>query len=324
MKHVRYPSRRSRTSATFALLAVIALGAGSRAAVRATPASGIDVSSIDHTCKACDDFYQFAEGNWTKTHPIPPADATYGNLTVLSDRNVDVLHAILDGVSQHANVPGSIEQKAGDYYATCMDTAAIDTAGVAPFQKQLGYAAELPGLTDLPKTLALLERDGVSTFFRYSSAQDPHDSRSVILSLDRAGLGLPDRDYYLNTDDKTKALRDAYVAHITKMFVLLGDAPDAAALEAATVLSIETSLAASQRSRVDRRDPAATDHKTTLAELQTLAPNFDWHAFLKAANLPPRRNDQRGGAGVLRRVLHARRVDAGRERAHVSALARGP
>ena len=269
----------------YTLAASVALAAAAGAAAPVAVKSGIDATSIDRSCKACDDFYQFAEGNWIKAHPIPQSESDYGNFSVLNDRNLDELHGILEDVSHRTNAAGSNEQKTGDFYASCMDTAAIDGAGLAPFQKQLGSAAGVAGVSALPATLADLDRDGVGTFFRYSADSDPHDSGNVILSLDRAGLGLPDRDYYLKDDDKTKAIRNAYVAHVAKMFVLLGDAPESAQTEAATVLSIETALATAQLSRVARRDPAATDHKMTLAQFSAIAPNFDWAAFLKSSGI---------------------------------------
>jgi putative endopeptidase len=268
----------------FALVTLLAL-AGSMRAIGSVPKSGIDTSSIDHTCKACDDFYQFAEGNWVKNHPVPAAYSSYGRFTVLSDSNTDALHAILDDVSQKTYANGSIEQKVGDYYASCMDTAAIDAAGSAPIAKELGIAAELPNISGLPSTIAALDRDGVASFFSFGSEADLHDSAQTIVDVGQGGLGLPDRDYYLKDDDKTKAIRDAYVAHVTKMFALLGDAPDVAAQEASAVLKIETTLATDSLSRVALRDPAASDHRVTFAELQALTPNFDWTSYFASKKL---------------------------------------
>ncbi len=278
------PRLRILASGLFALLSLVAL-AGSVRAIGSVPKSGIDTSSIDHTCKACDDFYQFAEGNWIKNHPVPAAYSSYGRFTVLSDSNIDELHAILDDVSQKTYATGTIEQKVGDYYASCMDTAAIDGAGTAPIAKQLGIAAELPNISGLAQTIAELDRDGVRSFFGFGGGADLHDSEQTIVDVEQGGLGLPDRDYYLKDDDRTKTIRDGYVAHVTKMFVLLGDAPDAAATEAAAVLKIETTLATNSLSRVALRDPSATDHRTTFAELQALTPNFDWTAFFAEKKL---------------------------------------
>jgi putative endopeptidase len=201
---------------------------------------------------------------------------------VLSDANIDELHTILDDVSQKTYAAGTIEQKVGDYYASCMDTTAIDAAGTAPIATQLGLAADLPNAAALPTTIATLDRDGVSSFFSYGGSPDLHESTQTIVSVGQGGLGLPDRDYYLKDDDKTKSIRDAYVAHVTKMFVLLGDTPDAAAHEAAAVLAIETALAKNSLSRVARRNPAATDHPGTFADLQALTPNFDWSGLFTA------------------------------------------
>ena len=279
-----FPRLRVLASAFFALAVVLAL-AGSVRASSTVPPSGIDTSSIDRTCKACDDFYQFAEGNWIKDHPVPPAYSSYARFTVLNDRNIDELHAILDGVSQKTYAQGSIEQKVGDFYTSCMNTAAIDAAGMTPIAKQLGVAAELPNVSGLPETIAELDRDGVPSFFRFGGDADLHDSAQTIVDIDRGGLGLPDPDYYLKDDEKTKAIRDGYVAHVAKMFVLLGDAPDVATNESATVLAIETTLAKNSLSRVARRDPAVSDHRVTFAQLQALTPNFAWTPFFAAKHV---------------------------------------
>ena len=275
------PARTIRIAALGAAftLATVALAS-------AAPKSGLDLANFDTTCKACDDFYQFANGGWIKNHPIPASEAEYGSFSALQERNQAVLHGLLD-TARDANAPaGSNERKLGDFYAACMDTAAIDAAGAKPIQPLFDSLTALADTRSLGPVLARLQREGVTAYFTFGSSPDVHDARTNIAQLRQSGLSLPDRDYYLKTDDKSVALRTAFTAYVGKMFVLLGDAPDAAAAEAATVLRIETSLAQNQLSRVALRDPAATDHKTTFAELTALAPNIDWNGFYAAAGAP--------------------------------------
>jgi putative endopeptidase len=270
-------------AALFGTLA--ALGTVSLAAA-ATPESGVNPANFDPTCKACDDFYQFANGGWIKAHPIPASEASYGSFSELADRNQNVLHDLLETAAKTKAPLGSNEQKLGDFYAACMDTAAIDASGFTPIKPMLASVAGISDVKSMAPVLAKLQRDGVSGFFNFGGGSDVHDAKMTIAQLRQGGLSLPDRDYYLKTDDKSVALRAAFSAHVAKMFALLGDAPDVANAEAATVLKLETSLAQNQVSRVALRDPSASDHKTAFADLLKLAPNIDWTAFYASAGVP--------------------------------------
>jgi putative endopeptidase len=250
------------------------------------PNSGINVADLDQTCKPCDDFWQFANGGWVKRHPMPAAYARYGAFTALSDSNQDVLHGLLDAAAAAHPAPGSNLQKLGDFYASCMDTAAIDAAGATPLAAQFATIATITDPKALAGPLAKLNSQGVGGFFGYGGGADVHNAQLVILQVRQGGLGLPDRDYYLNDDARSKTTRDGYVAHVTQMFALLGDAPDVAAANAQTVLKVETALARSQIARVAQRDPASTDHRMTVAQLQALAPNLDWAAFFAVNGIP--------------------------------------
>jgi putative endopeptidase len=243
------------------------------------PNSGINVADLDQTCKPCDDFWQFANGGWVKRHPMPAAYARYGAFTALSDSNQDVLHGLLDAAAAAHPAPGSNLQKLGDFYASCMDTAAIDAAGATPLGAQFATIATITDPKALAGPLAKLNSQGVGGFFGYGGGADVHNAQLVILQVRQGGLGLPDRDYYLNDDARSKTTREGYVAHVTQMFALLGDAPDVAAANAQTVLKVETALARNQIARVAQRDPASADHRMTVAQLQVLAPNLDWPAF---------------------------------------------
>src|SRR5216683_2382277 len=232
------------------VLAVALAGAGLRASSAAadTPHSwGFDPANLDKTCKPCDDFYQFAMGGWMKSNPIPPEYSSWGTFTQLADKNQQNLKQILDAAVSAKAAPGSNEQKIGDFYASCMDTTAIDAAGTKPLEPELARIAEIKNVADLQAEAERLHSRGVGALFRFNSTQDAKDSK-----------------------------------HVTKMFELLGDSADQAPAEAATILKIETTLATASMKNTDLRDPDKTYHKMVLADLRTLTPNFSWEAYFGA------------------------------------------
>jgi len=271
------------------VLAVALAGAGLRASPGAAdkPGSwGFDTANLDKTCKPCDDFYQFAMGGWMKSNPIPPEFSSWGTFTQLGDKNQQNLRQILEAAENAKAAPGSNEQKIGDFYASCMDTAAIDSAGSKPIEPELARIAGIKNEADLQAEAARLHGRGVGAFFRFNAVQDLKDSTQVIGSAFQGGLGLPEREYYLKEDDKSKQLRDSYVKHVAKMFELLGDPADQSAAEAATILKIETALATASMKNTDLRDPDKIYHKTALTGLKTLTPNFSWEAYFRATGHP--------------------------------------
>ena len=269
-----------------ALVAVLALALSNphvRAAVKLQ--SGIDLSSLDRTCKPCQDFYQFANGGWVKQNPIPAAYPAWGTFSVLAEHNRAELHTILNQAATAHAAPGTNEQKIGDYYSSCMNTAAIEAAGTTPIAADLQLAQDAQA-SNMGATLATLQRDGVDAFFGFGPEPDFKNSTQMIAGLDQSGLGLPDRDYYLKTDAKSVAIRTAYLAHVQKMLQLLGDTPDAAAKEAQAVVSVETAMAQNQMSRVERRDPQKIYHKMTLPQAEAIAPDLQLATYFKESSVP--------------------------------------
>jgi putative endopeptidase len=243
---------------------------------------GFDTANLDKSCKPCDDFFQFAMGGWMKNNPIPPEYSAWGSFTVLADKNQQNLREILEAAEKSDAPAGSNEKKIGDFYATCMDTTAIEAAGTKPLDPMLQPIAQIKNVADLEAAAAGLQLQGIAVLFRFISNQDAKDSTQVIATALQGGLGLPERDYYLREDDKSKKLRDDYKQHVSKMLELLGDSPEKAASEAAAVLAIETTLAKASMSNVDLRDPNKTYHRMKVAEAQAITPDFSWDAYLRA------------------------------------------
>jgi endothelin-converting enzyme/putative endopeptidase len=255
-------------------------------AVPGVPQSGgIDLGAIDRAASPCNDFYQYSCGMWVRNNPIPSDQATWGRFAELAERNRNTLRAILEKAADEKAARTPVEQKIGDYYASCMDEKSVDAKGIAPVQADLDRIAKMTRRESLAAEVAHLHMAGVRAFFRFGSTQDPNDASKTIGQLSQGGLGLPDRDFYLKTDPKSMDTRAKYVAHVQKMFELAGHAPGQAAAEAKAVMNVETELAKASVDRVTLRDPQQRYHHKTVGDLDTLAPSFDWSAYLKAISV---------------------------------------
>ena len=247
---------------------------------------GFALNNLDKTCKPCDDFYQFAMGGWMKANPIPAEYPAWGTFTQLRDNNLTAMRTILEAAATAKATAGSNEQKIGDFYASCMDTGAIEAAGLKPIAADLATIDAINDRKSLDAEIARLQREGAGVVFRFSSGQDYKDSSRVIAQAGQGGLGMPDRDYYFRDDEKSKQLRDDYVKHVTNMFALAGDSPEKAAAEAQTVMSIEMSLAKVSRTRVELRNPEKNYNLMTLAEMKSLTPDWSWENYLAGIGAP--------------------------------------
>lgn len=248
---------------------------------------GLDLSAMDPSADACTDFYQYACGGWQQHNPIPADQARWSVYGKLYQDNQRFLWGILDGLAKNTTERSPAQQQIGDYFAACMDESAVETLGAAPLKPYLDRITAIASKAELPALLATLQQSsgGRGLYFDFAAEQDFADSSQVIAFADAGGLGLPDRDYYTKDDEKSKALRAQYLAHVARMFELLGDAPKAAQAAAQQVLDIETALANASLTRVERRDPHAIFHKVDAKGLQALTPHFDWPAYLGAVGL---------------------------------------
>jgi len=250
------------------------------------PKPGVDVGAMDKSANPCVDFYQYACGNWKANNPIPADRSRWGRFTELSDRNEKVLLGILKNASAANASRGPIDQKIGDYYASCMNEAAIDRKGIEPLQPELDRIRRIAGKQDLVAEIAHLHRSGVPVLFNFGSSPDNKDSNRTIADLDQGGLSLPGREYYLNSDAKSVETRQRFEQHAARMLQLAGDSPETATSKARAVLDFETALAKASLDRVARRDPANTYHMMRKEELLLIAPDFPWDAYFSAVSVP--------------------------------------
>jgi putative endopeptidase len=252
-----------------------------------TTSAGINPANMCTTCNACEDFYLYANGGWLAKNEIPAAFSTWGTTSHVREKNIGVLRQILEEAAKNTKAPaGSVEQKTGDFFASCMDETRIEAAGAKPLAAELAAINNMKSVKDLPAVVGRLHELSVSNLFNFGATQDFKDSSVVNARAGQGGLGLPDRDFYFKDDEKSKNIREAYLKHVANMFKLIGDDPAKADAEAQVVMKIETELAKNSLDRVSRRDLSKQYNKMTAAEFIASTPNFDWNAYLKSLNAP--------------------------------------
>ena len=245
-----------------------------------------DSSLIDKTIDPCENFYRFSCNGWFKRNPLPPDQTSYGRFTELAELNRLRLKQILESTSAPTATRSANEQKIGDEYSSCMDTATVNKLGLAPLQPELDRIAALKTSARLPALLAHLHSIGVRAFFGMGSNQDFADSTSVISFYGAGGLGLPERDYYTRTDAKSVEQRQQYVAHVKKIFMLAGEPEAQAAKDAETVLAIETRLAKASLTMTEQRDPQNLNHPTDVLSFSKELTHFSLADYVSAAHAP--------------------------------------
>jgi putative endopeptidase len=245
----------------------------------------LDVTAMDRSVDPCVDFYSYSCGGWQKKNPIPPDQTSWSVYGKLYQDNLQYLRGILEQAAT-AKDRDPVTQKIGDFYGSCMNEPLVEQLGAKPMQPDLAAIQSLEDVKQLAPVLAKLQMQGVAALFDAGPMQDPDNSDNMIVGIGQGGLGLPDRDYYLKDDAKSKETRDRYLQHVQKIFELMGDSPDMAKKNAATVMRMETGLAKASLTRVERRDPYKQKHKMTVPELYKVAPNFDWKGFFSSAGVP--------------------------------------
>ncbi len=248
-------------------------------------APSFDVSALDLKTDPCQDFYKFACGNYAAKNPIPGDQTSVDQFYTLYNVNAERLQGILTRYAAAGSAHTPNEQKIGDDYAACTDTALIDGKGLGPVQQLLGEIDHVSKI-GLPYFTGELQRYGVNVFFGYGSMQDFKDATREIAIIDQGGLGLPERDYYTRTGEKDKQLRGQYVEHIAKMLTLAGEPGDRARADAADVLAFETKLAEASLTNTQRRDPKAIYHPETLSQFQSSLHGVPFTPFFQAVHSP--------------------------------------
>lgn len=248
-------------------------------------ASGIDLKAIDRSVNPCQNFYRFACGNWLKEHPIPADESAWGRFNELHDRNQKVLRSILEQ-AQKREKQSAVDQRIGGFYQSCMDTTAIDRLGDKPLLPELKRIRAIHNQKMLLEEIARLQNLGIDVFFNFGPQPAPKDATMEIASVDQGGLGLPERDYYFRSDAKSKQIRQKYVAHIQKMFELVGVPSQSAAQKAQTIMGIETDLATASLSVTKRRNPKLLVHVMPTTQLAKLAPQFNFNEFFTSIDAP--------------------------------------
>jgi putative endopeptidase len=256
--------------------------------------AGVQPQYFDRSVKPQDDFFRFVNGTWLKTVVIPADLARYASFNKLQQDNWDKLHELCDQAAAKGSAATGPEKLVSDFYASGMDEAAINAAGAKPLASEFERIAAVKAPADVLAALGHLRMIGVHAGFWLDSSPDDKDSTSNIAVIVQDGLGLSasdesrdqDRDNYFNTDAKAEALRQNYVAHIARMFELLGDSPAEAKAGAERAMKIETELARVSSTRVQLRDPQANYHKLKFTDVARLTANMDWAAFLGQTNAP--------------------------------------
>ena len=246
-----------------------------------------DVSRMDTTADACDDFFQFANGNWVKSTPIPPSESRWGSFNILAENNRNVEHDILEKAAKQANATGDIKL-IGDFYASCMDEAAIEKAGAHPLDPEFARIKNIKTVDDLKREIAVLHKEGYPAAFRFGGGPDQKNSNAVILNAGQGGLSLGNKDYYTSDSEAMQKTRAKFVEHMTNMFKLLGETPEHAAADAQSVMAFQMRLANASMAPEQLRNRDKNYNKITLAEAQKIVPDFSLEDYLKERGITAR------------------------------------
>lgn len=273
------------------LIAVVLLtGAAGADDAPATPKASpgaFQASLLDKNAKPCENFYQYVCGKWSEQNPMPPDRSSYGQGTVLTERNQVLLREILEASATPSESRGKLEAQVGDYYSSCMDEATIEKKNLEPLTPYLDRIAKISDRKSLIATLSFLHSSGVPGMFGFGPSADMDDSDSQIGFFNQGGLGLPDRDFYFRDDARSTETREKYVEFMTNMFQLMGDPAEAAAANAKTVMEIETRLAEPSMDRVAMRNPDNRKNPTTLAEFTKKVPALELDTYVAGLSAPP-------------------------------------
>ncbi|MDR3681824.1 MAG: M13 family metallopeptidase [Flavipsychrobacter sp.] len=237
----------------------------------------LDPSNIDHSVRPGDNFFKYANGNWLKNNPIPATETRWGSFNELQENNYKALHQLLDDAAKNRTAPkGSRDQKVGDFYRSGMDSVAIEKAGITPLNGVFSRIDNIKNINELIAEIGKEHTEGIGTLYGFGVSPDDKNVSREIVQFGQAGIGLPDRDYYFNTDARTTKIRDAYKEYIPQMFMLMGEPEAEAKKDGKDVYDFEVKLATASMTRVERRDPYKTYNKYSLQNVNEVTPGLDW------------------------------------------------
>jgi len=244
-----------------------------------TMESGIKLENLDTKAVPGDDFFRYACGGWMDSHPLTDEYSRFGSFDKLAEDNREQLRTLITGIAEAENAPGTVAQKIGDLYNMAMDSTARNERGIAPIQPVMDRIAALKKNSEVMPLVAELSRQGMGGFFHVYIDADIMNSKQNLVQLYQGGISLGEKEYYLDTDEATTAIREAFKKHIVNMFKLAGFDEAAATKKMEAVMKIETALADKSFSATEQRNPAANYHKMTMEELKAQFPGIDWENY---------------------------------------------
>ncbi len=249
--------------------------------------TGPDQAAIDRSATPCDDVYQFACGGWMKATPIPDDEASWvRSFSVLHEENLKALRGILERDAQGDIHGDAYGKELGDFWSSCADEAAVEKRGSADLKAELERIRGVHDAKTLVAEVAHLHMIGVGVGFGFDSEVDMKDATRMIAGVSQGGLGLPERDYYFRTDQRSKDIRAAYQKHVARTMELAGEPPAQADADAVTIMKWETDLAGASMTNVELRDPQKVYHLLNLDGIKQLAPDVSWDGYLAAIGFP--------------------------------------
>lgn len=247
--------------------------------------NSLDLANLDATVNPAADFDNYANGGWKKRFPIPDEKSRFGSFDLLADTSEAQVKTLFKEIAAKKQEPGSLGQKIADFYKTGMDSAKIEANGLAPIQPLFDQINSIQNKEDVMKEVVDLHTKGISPLFNFFSRADQKNSTMEIAYVYQGGLGMPDRDYYMKDDQRSKDIQTAYQVHLQKMFVLSGSDEATAKANADVVYGIEKRLAAVSMTRLEQRDPYKIYHKMNLEGIQKISPDYNWTAYFQGIGL---------------------------------------